>query len=179
MSLKLRLGLGVLIGGWLLLLLTGLFWLGQKKLAQFDPNGALIRATLSPDYEQALVAQLDARLKQTVVHFSQPSCYCHWVARPHVASVRQLAKESGYQNHSVTLTSEMAWSSLIPSVPAVAVFDDKGELSYLGPYSTGFYCSAGKGLVEAFIQKQPTEQVGAFIASEAQGCYCPLKAERV
>lgn len=174
MSQRQRWGLALLIALWLLASLAGLWSLGQNKLRAFDGQGHLIHATTNPDFEARLtrlVIQQLGTLESKVIHFTQGNCFCHWVAAPHIQSVRELAEEQGYQNLELALSAE--WAELIPVSPAVAVFNKLGQLDYLGPYSSGFYCSAGNGIVEPFLTGKK-RSAGAFIASDARGCYCPL-----
>lgn len=112
----------------------------------------------------------------SVIHFSQEDCFCSKVADPHIASVTELAAQLGYKNHFITLNRGN--NLFIPSVPAVAVIDKTGKLTYLGPYSTGMFCLKGKGIVEQFIKKTHTQNnpLGATILTDAEGCYCNLGA---
>lgn len=60
----------------------------------------------------------------------------------------------------------------IPALPAVAMLNEQDELVYLGPYSTGMYCSQGNGIIEPYIQGKRVKSNGPIIPYDAQGCYC-------
>ncbi|GGD55090.1 DUF6436 domain-containing protein [Lacimicrobium alkaliphilum] len=62
----------------------------------------------------------------------------------------------------------------ITAVPSIILFDAESNLTFIGPYSTGFRCSAGKGLIESWLTSTiDTKGLGPTVFSEAKGCYCP------
>lgn len=154
---------------------SALFFFGQGQLQTFDHDGRLVRLTSEMNFDQQFSQLLTSEigsLENTVVHFKQASCACQSVGSIHINSVKQLATEFSNSNIELNLTDLPALGDIIPATPAVAVFDENGALNYLGPYSSGFYCSVGNGIVEPFISK--TVELGATVVTQAAGCYCPV-----
>lgn len=167
-------GLWVFTALWLVTMSTALFFFGQGQLQTFDHDGRLVKQTSEMNFDQEfsqLLTKEVGSLVNTVVHFKQSACPCQSVGSIHINSVKQLATEFAQTNVELNLSEVPALGAIIPATPAVAVFDENGELNYLGPYSSGFYCSVGNGIVEPFINK--TVELGATIVTQAAGCYCP------
>ena len=121
----------------------------------------------------SLIEQTVGTSSGAVVHFTMDNCFCDYVAENHVTSVKKRASEQGFKNHVITLKSNNRFN--IPSVPAIAVINQNGKLTYLGPYATGMFCSEGEGLVEQYIiDNTENNALGATILTDAQGCYCNL-----
>lgn len=120
------------------------------------------------------VAKVIGETNASVVHFEQQACECNQVAEAHIESVELLASRNGYVNSNITLTEQSELSSIIPATPAIAVFDNAGSLVYIGPYSAGYACTVGNGLVESYLSRSAGNLIGATVLSETKGCYCPL-----
>jgi hypothetical protein len=114
------------------------------------------------------------RLNGQVVHFTQDNCQCNQVAQEHVDSVVKLAVQQGYDNAQVMLAKGAAITQYIPATPAIAVFDNVGELVYLGPYSAGYTCSVGDGIVESYLTGGVKKAPEAMVLTNTEGCYCPI-----
>ena len=167
-------GLWIFTGVWLVVMSAALFFFGQGQLQTFDHDGRLVRQTAELDFDQKFSQLLQAQLgslNNTVVHFKQGACACQSVGSIHINSVKQLASEFAHNNIELNINDVLGLEQIVPSTPAVAVFDENGSLNYLGPYSSGFYCTVGNGIVEPFINK--TAELGATIVTQAAGCYCP------
>lgn len=151
-------------------------FVANTQLKLFDHDDELLNLSQQPDFEARFVSwlnELGVNTQNTVVHFSSDSCWCQFVASPHIKSVHELVKVQHKTNITLNLETLQSNPQYIPSIPAVAVFDTQGKLTYLGPYSTGTFCSAGNGLVEPFVQELQSNHE-AVIPHDAQGCYCQL-----
>lgn len=162
---------------WLSVILGLLSWSSLSQLVVFDHTGNLYRASQVGDFETRIVEALEklhGDSQKTVIHFGTNDCTCQWVAAPHIHSVKQLARQSGYQNLDVDIQGDLGqlFADFIPATPAIAIIDGTGALTYLGPYSTGIYCSAGEGIVERFIKQTHYPNLGVVIPFDATGCYC-------
>lgn len=150
-----------------------------KTLTEFDPKQQLVTQAASSSFDQdfkARMQQYAPQLNNTVVHFSQSQCNCNKAAEEHINSVKLLAQEHLMSNIVINEDSK-DMLALIPSTPAVAVFDQDGELRYLGPYSAGYSCTIGNGIVESFISNMgKSVAVGAAVISQTKGCYCAVTA---
>lgn len=147
------------------------YFVGQK-LVDFDPQGNLLELEtdqLMTSYSQQSGVMLN-NVKKTVVHLSASNCSCNQYTKKHQAQIDKQAIDADFTiNHL-----EVADSSLVPSVPAIMVLDEQGELLYLGPYGTGFACSSTSGLVETVLNNFSAGYKSNLIVSQAQGCYCNL-----
>jgi hypothetical protein len=158
-------------------LLLAVLYASGNKAKYFDPTNTLHESALTSSFdERVLAAILSAypKLSNTVVHFQNDSCFCQVVADRHIGSVKTLAAKNQFQNVQLNVETVTALKAILPSVPAVAVIDKQGNLSYLGPYSSGIFCSQGNGLVEPFIKDNSAVRYGATVISQSQGCYCAL-----
>lgn len=165
---------GVGVTSWFALCALFLFIIRQDSLSEFDPNGALYTLSMNTGFDSSFTDSLKREvgdLSLTVVHFENRGCWCQIVAQPHIESVKSLAKNKGLSNIVVGEISK-SMQSRIPSLPAVAVFDQDENLIYLGPYSSGISCSQNEGIVEPFIGHATRQFPVAAIVSDAKGCYC-------
>ena len=166
----------VVFAVWSVILTSSVLYLSTLKAKQFDVNGLLLSNAMDTEFDHRFTSLIEETLDTrsgAVVHFTMDNCFCEYVAQSHVTSVKKLASEHGFKNHVITLNSTSRFN--IPSVPAVAVINQKGKLTYLGPYSTGMFCSEGEGLVEQYINDNTEHnELGATILTDTQGCYCNL-----
>lgn len=160
---------------WISVSLMGILYLSSEGKAEFDPKQRLLNAALSPTFDDELVRlisstnQLDGA---TVVHFQASACGCNLISQSHRQSVAALAAKNQYKNVELEPSDEL--QAFVPSTPAVAVIDNKGKLTYFGPYSSGLFCSENEGLVEPFISEVNTKMPNAVVISDANGCYCEV-----
>ena len=132
---------------WAVSLLLAVLYASSSKLKSFDPNNQLHQAALETRFDKLFLTQLqtvEANLVNTVFHFRTDSCFCQTVAQGHIDSVEKLAERQTFRNIKINLVANPKLKRFIPSVPAVAVIDKEGKLSYLGPYSSGMFCTQGK-----------------------------------
>lgn len=162
-------------------MLGGILYTSKYNLKAFDPHARLhdnMRQLSFDNKVKQLLEQKGITTSNTVLHFSDDDCVCNFIAQPHIDSVKVLAEHSAKQNVDVFFADVAEMSDIVPSVPAVAVFDETGNLQYLGPYSTGMYCSPNQGIVEPFIRGKEggvSSTAGATIIAEARGCYCSVE----
>ncbi len=172
---KRNLLLAVTIMVWLIVILIGLLFASKITEKQFDPAGVLYQAANEPDFDgqikRIFYDFLGASLNNVVVHItSNTDCLCQLTATRHINSVKDTAAYSGKRNETVYIENIKGLSNILPSTPAIVIFDSLGKLSYLGPYSTGIGCLSGNGSVESYLNSKNT--AGAIIPLESTGCYC-------
>jgi len=165
----------IVIPLWLLVALGGLFFTSKSSEKPFDPTGALYNASIKPDFDsqinKLLHGALTTSLNNVVVHIkSSDDCLCQLTATRHIKLVKDAVEYIGKKNETVYIEDIKGLSSILTSTPAIAVFDDQGALSYLGPYSTGIGCLSGNGSVEPYLDTKNT--LGAIVPLESTGCYC-------
>lgn len=156
-----------------------LAFFANSGLSHFDPTGRLTNASQNLHFDQTFVDSLKGdvgNLQSTVVHFEMDDCQCNQIAAEHKASVALLATEQYYTNKVIKVSQFPSVTQWLPSVPAVAVIEDDGRLAYLGPYSAGYSCSAGNGIVERYIEVKPQKMnnLPASIVTDTLGCYCNI-----
>lgn len=156
-------------------LVTGalLYYSSDTRLIVFDTEGTLASRSASLTYDQQLVTWLSQQgltTRNTVIHITDPACPCYSISQPHRDSVVALAEKHGYQNQYLNWTP-MAKNN-IPASPAVVVISADNQLIYVGPYSSGAFCTADNGLVEPFIKGSSKPLPGAVVVTDAIGCYC-------
>jgi len=170
-----------LVAIWCVLCLGLVFAFTFSKTQDFDTDGEFIKYSGTAEFDQAFNLWLNnevSGLKNKVVHFSQGNCTCEWIAQAHIHSVKLLASEQGKENIALDVSGMSNITQKLPATPAVAVYDQEGQLTYLGPYATGLFCTAGRGLVETFIKQSGNSQqyLGATIPLDANGCYCATES---
>lgn len=167
-------------GLWLALCILLLSYFAESSVSAFDHSNTLFYQANLPEFDQQFATLMSSQVgdvSNTVVHFSDDNCWCQFVGEKHIASVSDLAKSSGLQNYLIEKEDiQSKVSEFIPSFPAVALFNAQGQLTYLGPYSSGIYCSVGNGMIEPFIKNINTPLISATIPLDAEGCYCENNA---
>lgn len=162
---------------WFVSILLFLVYAATQKVVAFDQHGKLWQWSQQPEFDQVFTAKVTAELGEVdgkVIHFTQTHCDCNSVADQHINSVKKLASKQGYENRAVVLDKTSLLSSVIPATPAIAAFDKQGKLFYLGPYSAGYACTVGNGIIESFLVKEVKSLIGATVVSDTQGCYCSI-----
>ncbi len=162
---------------WFVSVLAFLIYAAKQKLVAFDQEGKLWQqsqiVSFDNDFKNAL-GQQTGELKLSVVHFYQEGCDCNSVAKEHIDSVQLLAQQQGFKNISLSLNTTNLLEKYIPATPAVAIFAEDGSLSYLGPYSAGYSCTVGNGIVESYLEYHSQLAPGATVVTNTEGCYCSL-----
>lgn len=143
------------------------------KLIPFDAEGQLGKQSAKMQFDQSFIEWLNHNgiaTNNSVIHFVDESCACYEVSKVHRQSVEALAEFEGMVNRHVNWDDSM--KQMIPASPAVAVISESGQLVYLGPYSSGAFCTADNGLVEPFIKSERQAMPGAMVVTDSVGCYC-------
>ena len=167
--------LGILTIVWVALLLLGLAFLPIYKQVEFDPESRLLMSSMNMTIDQSMVQKMANEiddLSNTIVHFTSNECLCDSFAERHRGSFENLLGEQGYTSQFININADSKLATLLPATPAVAIFDEQGQLSYLGPYAAGIGCFAGAGFVEQIVNYVLAKPEGAWINSDNQGCYC-------
>ena len=161
---------------WIVLSAAGLYLISGLTTSAFDPNGTLYERINRPDFDQEfalhLTKSLNKPLNNLVLHIaSGEQCLCQVSSSRHINTVKTLAQEQGKLNIDLQVNTDRYLQSVITSTPAIAVFDQEGRLSYLGPYATGMGCFTGNGQVEPYLNYR-ADVGGAVVPVDAAGCYC-------
>ena len=149
-----------------------------QDIQYFDPNGTLqysaMAETFDADVEMAFVQEFGA-LQNSAFHIQDKDCSCSSLSNNHIRSLDIKFFESDFKVHTLTPQSNFRLVSILPSLPALVIFDDNGKLAYMGPYSSGYFCGAKSSLIEPIVTTIINdEHFGALVISDSQGCYCAL-----
>ncbi len=158
-----RLAMGLTVA-WLATVALGFWWFSARfivpfseTLVNFDSAGLQVAA---PRVEQL-----------TVVAMIDQDCACSGFAEGHWQDLQQ-------RHASVVFERAEAgnrWSFLldmVPTSPAVAVWDAAGQLRYFGPFSGGAFCGSGDDYVAMALEAIATEEYFQWINQDAVGCFC-------
>ena len=167
----------LLVFAWFVLIFAGLMYFTTERLVDFDPQAALLDKATEPSFYSELDTFLNEQFGSVsgrAFHIADEACFCQMVAGSHVASVKELITNETMENVSVSLSEYPGLKDFLPSVPAVIIYNSQAELMYVGPYSTGYLCTAGNGLVEELIPKMKQTVSDPVVMSLARGCYCNI-----
>lgn len=165
-----------LVALWGVTCLAGLLLLSIRQLEDFDPESKLSLAIADMAFEQKFISQLQentSSIEQSIIHFSDNHCFCGTIAQPHIARLSRDMVANGFHNIHININTRPEFASFVPSTPAVAIVGALKELIYLGPYSEGYGCLQGTGLVDALLPKINSQAVeNTLLITDAKGCYC-------
>ncbi|MDO6447024.1 DUF6436 domain-containing protein [Colwellia sp. 1_MG-2023] len=161
---------------WLIAGSTGLYYLKYGKLQLFDPDATLAINSSQIKFDRKVEDYFKKNFAVTnnaVFHIQSSKCGCNTVTSRHIIELNELflKNESVIQYLSVEDFPDI--NKLIPSSPSIVIFNSRGELTYLGPYSAGAFCSTSNSFVTRFAKKSIEGAfMGAYVIHDAYGCYC-------
>jgi hypothetical protein len=162
---------------WVVGCMAGILVMSVNQLADFDPDSKLSLAMGDMSFEDNLLSQLQKEHRVTnnaLVHFTQDNCFCDTLSQPHIQNFSDSLQNQGFENIVINLNQYPEFAEFIPSIPAVAIVGKLQELIYLGPYSKGYSCLQGVGLVDALIPNIINETIeNTLFITDTKGCYCP------
>tara|TARA_R110000744_G_scaffold167365_6_gene284833 strand:- start:36 stop:617 length:582 start_codon:yes stop_codon:yes gene_type:complete len=167
----------VVIGliSWVGLTIGGLAYWSMQSQRDFDPQQTFASAAMAPEYPQAIVASMSKQypgLTKTVVHIQQEGCSCNFSNNIHADRIDYKLDKFQYRSLHVSAIS-LPSNIILPSLPAIMIFDEQGELGYFGPYSSGYFCSTNSAIVDRFLDNiLLNTHLGSAVISEGYGCYC-------
>ena len=160
---------------WVAIVLCSILYASLSKVRSFDPQNKFFLQTSEERFEQRFLSALGESLALSpnmVISFSGLGCFCETLAASHLERIEALAIDEGFQFNDLDITLKNM-RDFLPSTPAIAVINDLGSLSYLGPIGAGPLCAQSNDLVGKFIKKNTRSSlVGSLIVSDTKGCYC-------
>ena len=164
--------------GWVGLTIGGLVYSSMQSQRDFDPQQTFAFAAMASEYPQAIVVSMSKQypaLTKTVVHIQQEDCSCNFSNNIHADRIDDKLDKFRYRSLHVSASSFPA-DIVLPSLPAIMIFDEQGGLGYFGPYSSGYFCSTNSAIVDRFLDNiLLNTHLGSSVVSEGYGCYCPNK----
>lgn len=151
---------------WLSLTVLAFWWFEYRYWRNFAP----VSATFSGEEVSQLYARVGAPGKVTIVHFSNEQCPCNAYSRGHIKQLQTRLSVS----HQVTLSplDDVLKGVSIPASPATAIWDEKGQLAYFGPYSSGAVCGEGQDFVSRVLDAISVNTNPQWVNMVGLGCYC-------
>ncbi|MDZ5602948.1 DUF6436 domain-containing protein [Pseudomonas sp. RP23018S] len=124
-----------------------------------------------------------------VVHFWDPACPCNVGNQQHLGELVEryagdqvsfyMAQKPGTHGQLPAPLNRLRslpilpGSEQLPASPAVAIWDRRGTLVYLGPYSEGAACTASNSFIEPILDALRAGRPVNATNTLAVGCYCP------
>lgn len=163
---------------WVMVVIGGLAYSGLQRQVDFDPQQRLASAAMTAEFAPAVtrvMAQRYPDLSKTVIHIQQLGCSCNFSNDIHVGRLDFSLENSNYRSLHVP-PSGIPEEVILPSLPAIMVFDEHGQLGYFGPYASGYFCSTDTAIVDRFLDNiLANKHLGSAVVSEGYGCYCANK----
>lgn len=173
---------------WIAALLAAFWWFEARYVRPFDQQTALFAGA-----ELRLPAELAGPGPIRLVHFWDPACPCNIGNQQHLAELIEHFAPLGVSFHAVqkpgsqgrlpaTLSAMQTLAPLpgsagIPASPAVAIWDQQGQLAYFGPYSEGLTCNSSNSFIEPILEALSAGRPVSASNTMAVGCFCQWPTE--
>ena len=153
--------------------------MSMNKVTYFDHSSLLYKESMSPEFESELKKELSVQslvgnedFSSLTVLFESETCFCEQLSQSHINQIENKSKLEKINFKRLYIQSGQL-RQYVPSTPAIIIFDKSGKLSYLGPISTGAFCSTKNSIFDNLIRKDFENILpGGIINSEVQGCFC-------
>jgi hypothetical protein len=183
---------------WILATIIGLWWFQQDRLKPFIDSHDDMRffqlQSIDPLLQPYLTLGEVSDNQRTLLHFWRPDCLCNRISQRHFN--RLIQKFSAQELRIIIIahprSDEQALQELkrlngdrfivvrakdelldLPSSPALAIYDEKGQINYFGPYGFGAFCTVREdGFLASIIEDESPNQFSNVIGD---GCFCPWK----
>lgn len=165
-------------------LLAAYQWFESRYLRTFDGE----RAQLFSGDSLSLPAALQGPGPIRFVHFWDPGCPCNVGNQQHLEELLARFADQPVAFHLVQKPGSkgrlpnslaalqpldgLAGAGQLPASPAVGIWDQSGELAYLGPYSEGAVCSSDNSFVEPILEALLDGRQVRASNSLAVACFC-------
>jgi hypothetical protein len=173
---------------WIAAMLAAFWWFEARYVRSFDQQAALFAGD-----ELRLPTELAGPGPIRLVHFWDPACPCNIGNQQHLAELIEHFAPLGVSFHAVqkpgsngqlpaTLSAMQALAPLpgsagIPASPAVAIWDQQGQLAYFGPYSEGLTCNSSNSFIEPILEALSAGRPVNASNTMAVGCFCQWPTE--
>lgn len=168
---------------WLGAMLAAFWWFEARYIRPFDERTELFSGTAL-----RLPDELAGAGAIRVVHFWDPACPCNVGNQQHLAELLQTYVPRGVQFYvlqkagsqgqlpenlrALQSLAALAGSEQLPASPAVAIWDQQGQLAYFGPYSEGAQCTSSNSFIEPILEALSAGRPVRADSNLAVGCFC-------
>lgn len=109
--------------------------------------------------------------KNTIIHLKEENCKCNLYSNQHIKELNKKLNKDEFNIINVNIKkSEL--KKIIPAYPSTIIFDENGNLAYVGAYSDGLMCSSKNSIVEMVLTNIKAGFNPALINGDTKGCYC-------
>lgn len=168
---------------WLGAMLFAFWWFEARYIRPFDE-----RTELFSGAALRLPAELAGPGAIRVVHFWDPACPCNVGNQQHLAELLHTYVPRGVQFYALQKAGSqgrlpdslgalqplaaLPGSEQLPASPAVAIWDQQGQLAYFGPYSEGALCTSSNSFIEPILEALSAGRPVRADSNLAVGCFC-------
>lgn len=157
---------------WLVSSAFAFWWFQFQHMESYDNYAA--------SFDGELLSQSELKPKQgyaLVIHFIDPDCPCSRFSKKHIQDLESHfgpdVEFVSFTNKSLEDQYRPRFSQLsVPASPAVAIWDRKGKLAYMGPYSSGNLCGQGRDFVKKVLGSLEDNINPFWINQNSIGCFC-------
>ncbi|MFL9813935.1 thiol-disulfide isomerase [Stutzerimonas sp. VN223-3] len=169
-------------------MLAAFWWFEARYLRPFENE----RAELFSGDALQLPTELQGPGPVRFVHFWDPGCPCNVGNQQHLQELLErfaaldvefyVVQKPGsngrlpQQLAALKPLSGLAGSEKLPASPAVGIWDRRGRLAYIGPYSEGAVCSSDNSFVEPILEAILAGRQVRATHSLAVACFCDWQA---
>lgn len=175
----------LVVGVWLLGCSAAL-WSFERRDAALHPVGLLtadqfgeVRAAAERWHAMAATRHPAAREgRTTLVRVITPGCRCNLANERHLAQITATFGTQQVAIDTITAPDLRGEPGLggLGAAPTALVFDARGRLVYLGPFSDDAQCGAGAGFVERTLERLARGEHPVARPVVARGCSCGTDA---
>ena len=149
---------------WLAAMLAAFWWFQARYIRPFDERTELFIGS-----QLRLPAELAGPGAIRLVHFWDPACPCNVGNQQHLGELVEQFAPRGVQFYAVQKAGSegrlpdnlqqlqplpaLPGSESLAASPAVAIWDQQGQLAYFGPYSEGALCTSSNSFIEGSSSK--------------------------
>ena len=170
-----------------LIALVILLWVGVLLSALWWYNTTYIRTEFFAGQELQLPQDIAGPGRIRLVHFWDPSCPCNLGNQQHLGELTrdyadsvdfyhmQMPGSNGHLPKTLNRLKPIKIhdnTDILPASPAVAIWDEFGQLAYFGPYSEGAICNSSNSFVEPVLEALKQGRSVLSGSNLAAGCFC-------
>lgn len=174
--------IGIALILWLGSMATGLWWYKTRFIRPFSETTAIFNGQ-----QLRLPNNMAGAGKIRFVHFWDPSCPCNVGTQQHLVEMMAAYQETVEFYHfpkpgssgqlpkalnSMRHLSSLSGAEELPASPAVAIWNNHGDLAYFGPYSEGAVCNSSNSFIEPVLNALLENRPVAAANTLAVGCFC-------
>ena len=173
---------------WLAAMLAAFWWFQARYIRPFDERTELFIGS-----QLRLPEELAGPGAIRLVHFWDPACPCNVGNQQHLGELVEQFAPRGVQFYAVQKAGSegrlpdnlqqlqplpaLPGSESLAASPAVAIWDQPGQLAYFGPDSEGALCTSSNSFIEPILEALVAGRPVRADSNLAVGCFCDWKVD--